>query len=76
MAAYYDAILSPSETSATDETWRHKNATKRPYLDASKLANVRRNIIRNKHLTDAELDDIRTNTIQTNTSPTPREEKN
>ena len=76
MEAYYDAILNPSETSATDETWRRKNATKRPYLDANKLANIRRNIIKIKHLTDAELDDIRTNTIQTNTSPTPREENN
>ena len=53
-------LIDPSETSATDETyniWRLKNPTKRPYLDANKLANIRREII-----TDAELDDIKTNT--------------
>ena len=43
----------------------------------TKLAsyNIRRDIIKNKCLTDAELDDIKTDTIQTNTSPTHREEQ-
>jgi len=43
--AFYDATLNPSETRATNETyniWRDKNPTKRPYLDANKLANIRR----------------------------------
>ena len=30
MEACYDAIHNPSETSVADETWRRKNATKRP----------------------------------------------
>ena len=43
--AFYDATLNPSETRATNETyniWRDKNPTKRTYLDANKLANIRR----------------------------------
>ena len=31
--------------------------------------------IKDKRLTDAEVDDIKTNTIQTNTSPTPRKDQ-
>ena len=34
-----------------------------------------KDMIKNKRLTDAEVDDIKTNTIQTNTSPTPRTEQ-
>ena len=59
MEANYDATLNPSETSATDETyniWRNKKPTKRSYLDANKLANIRRDIIKNKHLANAELE--------------------
>ena len=34
-----------------------------------------KDMIKNKRLTDAEVDDIKTNTIQTNTSPIPRTEQ-
>ena len=37
--------------------------------------NNNEDMIKNKRLTDAEVDDIKTNTIQTNTSPTPRIEQ-
>ena len=78
MEACHDAILNQSETSAPDETyniWRRKNPTKRPYLDANKLANTTRAIVQNKLPRNAELDGIKTNIIQTNTSPTLEKNK-
>ena len=48
MEEHYRATLNPSETSATIETnniWRQRYPEKRVYLDANKLATVRRDII-------------------------------
>ena len=72
MEAYYIATLNPSETSAKGETyniWRQRNPEKRIYLDANKLANLRRDIIKNKRLTDIEFDSIKASAPQTNTPP-------
>lgn len=72
MEAYYIATLNPSETSATSETyniWRHRNPEKGIYLDANKLANSRRDIIKNKRLTAVELDSIKASAPQANTPP-------
>ena len=69
MEAYYTSIIRPSETNTTVETyniWRRQNPTKRTYLDANKLANVRRDIIKNKRLTDIELDEIKVRVTQAN----------
>lgn len=72
MEAYYIATLNPSETSAKGETyniWRQRNPEKGIYLDANKLANLRRDIIKNKRLTDIEFDSIKASAPQTNTPP-------
>ena len=39
--------------------WRNRNKDIREYLGANKLANVRRYIMNKKHLTDAELNEIK-----------------
>ena len=68
MEAYYTSITNPSETNTTVETyniWRRQNPTKRTYLDTNKLANVRRDITKNKRLTDIELDEIKARVTQT-----------
>ncbi|CAI9717863.1 Hypothetical predicted protein [Octopus vulgaris] len=39
--------------------WRTRNQDSRPYLDENKLANVRRDILRNSRLTDSEISVIR-----------------
>ena len=70
MAAYYTSIISPSETNTTVETYnicRRQNPTKRTYLDAKKLANVRRVIVKlsRTRLTDVELDEIKARVTQT-----------
>ena len=67
MEAYYTSTINPSETNTTVETyniWRRQNPTKRTYLDANKLANVRRDIIKSKRLTDMELDEIKARVTQ------------
>ena len=67
MEAYYTSITNPSETNTTAETyniWRRQNPTKRTYLDANKLANVRRDI-KNKMFTDIELEEIKARVMQT-----------
>ena len=49
---------NPSETNTTDRTyklWRERNKEEREYIDANRLANIRRDIIKNKRLTDAEI---------------------
>ena len=72
LEAYYIATLNPSETSATSETyniWRQRNPKKGIYLDANKLASLRRDIIKNKRLTDIELDSIKASAPQANTPP-------
>ena len=58
MEAYYYAKYHPSDESNTKQTykiWREKNLNNRQYVDANKLANVRRQIVRDKRLTDIEL---------------------
>ena len=60
--AYYYALEKPSETNCTARTykiWRSNNKDIRTYIDSNKLANVRRDIIRNKRLTDAEIHHIK-----------------
>ena len=68
MEAYYTSIIGPSETNTTVDTynnWRRQNPTKRTYLDANKLANVRGAIFKNKRLTGIELDEIKARVTQT-----------
>ena len=60
--AYYHAHEKPSESNCTARTykfWRNINKDIRTYIDANKLANVRRGIIKNKRLTDGEIDKIK-----------------
>ena len=62
MAACYTATLYPREKLSNDEAydiWRSKNPETRSYIDKNKLANVRRDILGKKRLTEAELDDIK-----------------
>ena len=62
MIAYYQALEQPSDKNTTYrayEIWRKDNVDYRANIDANKLANVRRNIVKNKRLTDMELERIR-----------------
>lgn len=64
MKAYYQAIERPTETSNTKETyrlWRIENPETRPNMDENKLANVRRDIVNRKRLSEAELEELRQN---------------
>ena len=61
MEAYYYAKYHPSDESNTKQTykiWREKNLNNRQYIDANKLANVLRQIVRDKRLTAIELSQI------------------
>ena len=61
MEAYYYAKYHSSGESNSKQTykiWREINLNNRQYIDANKLANVRRQIVRNKRLTDIELSQI------------------
>ena len=61
MKAHYYAKYHTSYESNTKQTykiWREKNLNNRQYIDANKLANVRRQIVRDKRLTDIELSQI------------------
>ena len=72
MEAFYKATNNPSETTTTKAAyniWRLQNPTARPNLDANKLANVRRNIIKSKRLIEMELETIRANVRQTTHIP-------
>ena len=62
MTAYYQAVLEPSDqnnTKYTYQLWREMNTDVRPNIDANKLANVRRDIVKNKRLSDSELEAIK-----------------
>ena len=62
MTAYYQAVLEPSEENNTKhvyQIWRGMNVDVRRNIDANKLANVRRDILKNKRLSDAELQAIK-----------------
>ncbi len=61
MEAFYTASLNPTVTStskATYDVWQEKHPTNRLNLDANKLSNVRREVIKHRRLTDLELDNI------------------
>ena len=62
MFSFYKALDQPikSSTQQTYEIWRSivGNST-RDYIDANKLANVRRDIMRNNKLTDSEIREIK-----------------
>ena len=56
------ALEKPSEGKCIQRTyniWRARNGDVRPYLDANKLANVQRDVIRNQRLSEAEIRSIR-----------------
>ena len=62
MKVYYQALEQPSNKNTTNsayETWRKDNVDNRANIDANKLANVRRDIVKNERLTDMELERIR-----------------
>ena len=62
MEAYVTAQMKPSGETNTKQTymlWRTVNPTKRPNIDANKLPNVKRDIIKQKRLRDVEMDNIR-----------------
>ena len=75
--AYYSSFEKPSGTSHTNNTyriWRERVGDNRRNLDENKLANVRRDIIRNNRLTEAELDEIRQNVRIEPSTPTTSDE--
>ena len=53
MEVYFKALAKPNASVTTDayNIWRIQNPTKRPNMDANKLANTRRDIM-NKKKTD------------------------
>ena len=72
METFYKAMINPSETNTTKAAyniWRLQNPTVRPNIDANKLANVRRDIIKSKRLTEMELETIRANVRQATSTP-------
>ena len=61
MEGYYCIKYHPSDESNTKQTykiWRERNLNNRQYIDVNKLANVRRQIVRDKRLSDIELSQI------------------
>ena len=59
---YKKALEQPSNKNTTNrayELWRKDNVDNRAHIDTNKLANVRRDIVKNKGLTDMELERIR-----------------
>ena len=61
MESFYLAKLNLRETATTKATyniWRNKHPTERSYLDANKLATVRRDIEKNQSLSNDELKKI------------------
>ena len=62
MIAYYQALEQPSNKNTTNrahEIWRKDNVANRANIDANKLSHVRWDIVKNKRLTDIELERIR-----------------
>ena len=61
MTAFYQALKEPKDNTAkqTYELWRQKVGEHRSYIDANKLANVRRDIMKNNRLTAAEIEKIK-----------------
>ena len=58
MTTFYQALKEPKEntTQQTYELWRQKVGEHRSYIDANKLANVRRDIMKKNRLTAAEIE--------------------
>ena len=57
--SYYAATFFPSKIFNTIEIydiWREKNPSARPNMDSNKLATMRRTIIKNKYLSEMEID--------------------
>ena len=66
MTAFYQALKEPKDytTKQTYELWRQNVGEHRSYIDANKLANVRRDIIKNNRLPGAENEEIKRKTKQ------------
>ena len=65
MYAFYMSLKKPSgsHTENTFSIWRSRNHNVRMNLNGNKLANVRRDIMNNKRLTDVELREIKEKVI-------------
>lgn len=66
MKAYYKACEIPNVPSVTAETynqWRKEHPRIRPNMDANKLANVRRDIVNRKRLSEVELEDMKSQVV-------------
>ena len=65
MYAFYMSLKKPSEshTETTFSIWRSRNHNVRMNLNGNKLANVRRDIMNKKRLTDVELREIKEKVI-------------
>ena len=77
--AYYQALEQPSNknnTNLTYEIWRKMNIDNRTNIDANNLASVRRDIVKNKRLTDTELEGIGTDIRKEHQSPKIAVDKN
>ena len=61
MTAFYQALKEPKDntTKQTYELWRQKVDEHRSYIDANKLVNVRRYIMKNNRLTAAQIEEIK-----------------
>ena len=61
MTTFYQALKEPKDnkTQQTYELWRQKFGEHRSYIDANKLANVRKNIMKKNRLTAAEIEEIK-----------------
>ena len=61
MTAFYQVLKErkDSTTKQTYELWRQKVGEHRSYIDANKLANVRRDIMKNNRLTATEIEEIK-----------------
>ena len=60
--SYYTATFFPSKESNTIETyeiWREKNPTTRPNMDSNKLATTRSTIVKDKYLSEVQIDEIK-----------------
>ena len=60
--SFYCALNTPSGRNVTETTfsiWKTHSKHPRDYLDCNKLANVRRDILKNNRLTDAEIEVIK-----------------
>ena len=75
MEAFYTASLNPNTSviQGTYDIWRASNPTNRLNLDANKLANVHRDILNKKRLTEMELQAIQAKVIQRDANVIPDE---